>query len=65
MPQAAAYEQRGGGEPDTLFQTLSKHSEGNRKSHFSDSVSKKSMDGLFTVPSKMVAPGHGATIFFW
>ena len=24
---------------------------GNRKSHFSVSVSKKSMDGLFTIPS--------------
>jgi hypothetical protein len=28
MPQAAAYEQRMGGEPDTLFQTLSKHPRG-------------------------------------
>jgi hypothetical protein len=29
MPRAAAYEQRSGGEPDTLFQTLSKHFGGN------------------------------------
>jgi hypothetical protein len=28
MPQAATYEQRSGGEPDTLFQTLSKHAGG-------------------------------------
>jgi len=28
MPQTAAYEQRSGGGPDTLFQTLSKHSGG-------------------------------------
>jgi len=28
MPQAAAYEQRMGSEPDNLFQMLSKHSGG-------------------------------------
>jgi hypothetical protein len=26
--------------------------QGNRKSHFSDSLSKKSKDGLFAIPSK-------------
>jgi hypothetical protein len=26
-----------------------------RKSHFSDSVSKKSMDGLFTIPSNLAS----------
>jgi hypothetical protein len=29
IPQTAAYEQRSGAEPDTLFQTLSKHFGGN------------------------------------
>jgi hypothetical protein len=28
MPQSATYEQKSGGEPDTHFQTLSKHSAG-------------------------------------